>query len=102
MLKSVEGTYQNGRIELIELPEDVIKTRVIITFLPPAQERLLSDYGIDETQAADLRGRLSAFEEDWNRPDNDALRPADCIRNYSASAFSVFRSSVARVDVAVS
>ena len=52
MRESVEGTYQNGRIEL-------------------AETRQLSDYGIDEAQAADLRARLRTFEEDWNRPDMD-------------------------------
>ena len=71
MLKSVEGVYQNGRIELAELPDDVQETRVIVTFLPPSPERQLRDYGIDETQAADLRARLHTFEEDWNRPDMD-------------------------------
>ena len=71
MLKSVEGIYQNGRIELAELPGDVQETRVIVTFLPSSQERQLSDYGIGEAQAADLRARLRTFEEDWNRPDMD-------------------------------
>ena len=71
MLKSVEGIYQNGRIELAELPDDTEETRVIVTFLPPVHERQLRDYGIDETQAADLRARLHTFEEDWNRPDMD-------------------------------
>jgi hypothetical protein len=28
--------------------------------------------GIDERQAADLRGRLGTFAEDWNRPEMDA------------------------------
>ena len=27
--------------------------------------------GIDERQAADLRGRLGTFAEDWNRPEMD-------------------------------
>ena len=31
----------------------------------------MSDYGIGEAQAADLRARLRTFEEDWNRPDMD-------------------------------
>ena len=77
MLKSVEGTYKEGRVSLLETPEDLKEARVIVTFLPdtPAdmrQPNLLSDYGIDEAQAADLRGRLRSFEEDWNRPDMDA------------------------------
>ena len=71
MLKSVEGVYQNGQIELAELPDEVKKTRVIVTFLPPSPEQQLRDYGIDEVQAADLRARLRTFEEDWNRPDMD-------------------------------
>ncbi len=75
MLKSVEGVYHNGQIELTELPEDipggVHRTRVIVTFLPPVPERLLRDYGISEAQAADLRARLRTFEEDWSRPDMD-------------------------------
>lgn len=71
MLKSVEGTYQNGRVELAELPDNISESRVIVTFLPVTQERHLSNYGIDETQAADLRARLRTFEEDWNRPDMD-------------------------------
>ncbi|MEO1763705.1 MAG: hypothetical protein AAFR83_17455 [Cyanobacteria bacterium J06629_18] len=33
MLKSVEGIYKNGKIELSELPSDVKQSRVIVTFL---------------------------------------------------------------------
>jgi hypothetical protein len=29
----------------------------------------LRDRGIDESQAADLRGRLKTFAEDWERPE---------------------------------
>ena len=77
MLKSVEGTYKEGRVSLLETPEDLKEARVIVTFLSDTptdmrQPNLLSDYGIDEAQAADLRGRLRSFEEDWNRPDMDA------------------------------
>jgi hypothetical protein len=32
----------------------------------------LAERGIDETQAADLRGRLRSFAEDWERPEMDA------------------------------
>ncbi len=31
----------------------------------------LRERGIDEVQAADLRSRLSAFAEDWLRPEMD-------------------------------
>lgn len=56
MLESTDGTDQE---DLSEPPTDT------------AQPKLLSDYGIDETQAADLRERLRSFEKDWNRPDMD-------------------------------
>lgn len=77
MLKSIEGTYRDGRVNLSETPEDLEEARVIVTFLSdtPAgmkTPKLLSDYGIDEAQAADLRGRLRSFEEDWNLPDMEA------------------------------
>jgi hypothetical protein len=35
MLKSVEGIYREGKIELLERPGDIKETRVIVTFLPP-------------------------------------------------------------------
>ncbi len=69
MSKSVEGIYSDGRVKLSETPDDLEEARVIVTFLPDARPQELSAYGIDEAQAADLRGRLRTFEEDWNRPD---------------------------------
>ncbi len=71
MLKTVEGIYQNGRVELAEISDDIKEAQVIVTFLPKTAARLLSDYGIDEAQAADLRARLHTFEEDWNHPEMD-------------------------------
>jgi hypothetical protein len=45
MVKSVEGIYRNGKVELVDpLPEA-------------------------EPQAADLRRRLVQFAEDWDRPE---------------------------------
>lgn len=37
MLKSVEGIYKDGKIELSELPSDVTQSRVIVTFLASKQ-----------------------------------------------------------------
>ncbi|MCJ8282168.1 MAG: hypothetical protein MJK14_20620 [Rivularia sp. ALOHA_DT_140] len=41
MLKSVEGIYKDGKIELSELPSDVKQSRVIVTFLEsePAEKK---------------------------------------------------------------
>ncbi|MEH2237934.1 hypothetical protein [Nostoc sp.] len=33
MLQSIEGVYNNGEIQLSELPSDVSESRVIVTFL---------------------------------------------------------------------
>ena len=71
MLKSVEGVYANGRVELLEPVTDIREAVVIVTFLSDQKPRLLSQFGLDEIHAADLRARLSTFEEDWNRPDMD-------------------------------
>ncbi len=57
MLESTDRTDQ----------EDLLKP---LTDTKPSN--LLSDYGIDEAQAGDLRWRLRSFEEDWNRPDMDS------------------------------
>lgn len=71
MLKSVEGIFRNGKIDLLESPPTSEESRVLITFLPAAPSINLRDRAIDEDHAADLRARLAAFAEDWNRPDMD-------------------------------
>jgi len=69
MLKSIEGVYRKGKIELTEPPVDVRdETRVIVTFLEPRSVNL-SARGIDETRAAELRARLATFAEDWEAPE---------------------------------
>ena len=69
MLKTVEGVYRHGRIELTEEPSDVREeTRVLVTFLD-ANLVDLRARGIDEAQAADLRARLATFTEDWESPE---------------------------------
>jgi hypothetical protein len=69
MLKSVEGVYRDGKIELSEFPRDVRnETRVIVTFLEMGYIDLQTR-GIDEAQAAELRAQLGTFAEEWNSPD---------------------------------
>jgi len=69
MVKSVEGVYRNGKVELLEPLAEAEGSRVIVTWVPPAVPVDLRQRGIDEAQAADLRRRLSPFAEDWNRPE---------------------------------
>ncbi|HVS73185.1 MAG TPA: hypothetical protein VHQ47_18160 [Phycisphaerae bacterium] len=72
MVKSIEGIYRNGKVELLE-PAPVGKdARVIVTFLPAAGPVDLARTGLSPEQAADLRGRLKPFVEDWDRPEMDA------------------------------
>ena len=71
MLKSVEGVYREGKVELLEAVPEGASGRVIVTFLSDASPVDLAERGIDQQQAADLRGRLATFAEDWDRPEMD-------------------------------
>jgi hypothetical protein len=69
MLKTIEGVYRNGKVELTEVPKDVRdETRVLVTFIEP-QAIDLRARGIDEAHAAELRARLAMFAEDWDSPE---------------------------------
>ncbi len=69
--KSFEGIYKEGKVELLETPEDIDEARVIVTFIPEGSIDL-AERGIDEPQAANLRARLRSFAEDWDRPEMGA------------------------------
>ncbi len=79
MLKSVEGVYRDGKVELTEQPDVREETRVIVTFLETSQIDLQA-HGIDETQAAELRAQLGSFAEEWNSPDMDLYDNYDAAR----------------------
>ena len=72
MVKSVEGVYRDGKVELVEPLNEAEGSRVIVTWIgsPPTVD--LRDRGMDEPQAADLRRRLATFTEDWDRPEMTA------------------------------
>jgi hypothetical protein len=79
MLKSIEGVYKNGRVELLDEPAGIDEARVIVTFLPAAASEPLASgevdlrsRGISESDAAELRTRLGAFAEDWEHEDMHA------------------------------
>jgi hypothetical protein len=69
MVKSVEGIYRNGKVEVVEPLEVAEGSRVFVTWVHPAEPVDLRERGIDESQAADLRRRLTPFAEDWDRPE---------------------------------
>ena len=80
MLRSVEGVYRDGKIELAELPGDVRdETRVIVTFLDSSHVDLRAR-GIDVAHAAELRARLATFAEDWDSPEMDLYDDYDAAK----------------------
>ena len=70
VMLTIEGTYKDGKVELAAKPPQVGQSRVLVTFLEPSGVDLRAR-GIDEAQAAELRARLKAFAEDWERPEAD-------------------------------
>jgi len=80
MLKSIEGIYRNGKVELLEVPPGVRdETRVIVTFLESRAINLQAR-GIDEVHAAELRARLATFAEDWDSPEMDIYDDYDAAK----------------------
>ena len=66
MLRTLEGVYRNGKVELSEVPMDVCEeTRVLVTFREP-QTAEVRARGIDEVHAAEMRAHLVTFAEDWD------------------------------------
>ncbi len=77
MLKSVEGIYRQGKVELTEPPTDVKdNTRVIVTFLDSSAINL-EKHGINQAEAEELRSRLAAFAEEWESPEMDVYDDYD-------------------------
>lgn len=70
MLRSIEGIFREGKIELLESAPANLEGKVIITFLNSAPVDL-AEKGISEEQAASLRERLRTFADDWDRPEMD-------------------------------
>jgi len=54
MIKTVEGIYQNGKIELTDLPQNMSdRTQVLVTFLEPGK--------IDPTKLSQLIDKLETI-----------------------------------------
>lgn len=73
MLKTVEGTYQDGQIQLVELPQDVSeKSRVLVTFLDPSR--------IDPTKLRQLIEQLETIkgiEQGFEELNSGQTRPVE-------------------------
>jgi hypothetical protein len=66
MKQAVEGIYRNGVIELLQIPDDIQESRVLITFLPspvPAKMITLGMYRGDRpSQPEDFK--IAEFQGD--------------------------------------
>jgi len=77
MLRTLQGVYRNGQIELDEAPDGVRNdTTVIVTFLESGLADLAS-YNINREEAAALRERLTPFAEEWDSPEMDIYNNND-------------------------
>ncbi len=80
MLRTIEGVFHDGKIELAEVPADMRdKTRVIVTFLETNLVNL-RQHGIDKAYAAELRGRLATFAGEWDSPEMDIYDDYDAAK----------------------
>jgi len=80
MLRTIEGVYRKGKIELTERPDGVGEAvPVLVTFLE-ARRVDLRARGIDEMQAAGLRAQLATFAADWDRAEMDVYDDYDSAR----------------------
>lgn len=74
MLKTVEGTFRDGRVELSELPAGITRSRVLVTFVPERTEIVGGQGGLRYGMFADGPGPMSTEEDfklaEW-RPGED-------------------------------
>lgn len=53
MLRTIEGIYKNGKIELAETPQDITESRVFVTFLETKPmtwpEKIMQHQGVVES-----------------------------------------------------
>jgi hypothetical protein len=71
MLKTIPGTFKSGVVALGESAANLPDGPVLVTFLEPGATGP-SPPTLTPDQVADLRGKLSAWEEDWNAPGMEA------------------------------
>ncbi len=67
MLKTIEGIYKNGTIELAETPPDISESRVIVTFLeskPAPKTGQMMQFGM-------FSGAIQSTEEDFRLAEFD-------------------------------
>ena len=71
MLKTIPGTFKSGVVELAESVPNLPDGPVLVTFLEKSPPESGAP-ALTPEQVADLRGKLAAWEEDWNAPGMEA------------------------------
>jgi hypothetical protein len=71
MLKTIPGTFESGVVRLGESVPDLPEGPVLVTFLETKPTGSATPV-LTPAQVADLRGKLGAWEEDWNAPGMEA------------------------------
>jgi hypothetical protein len=71
MYKTIPGTYRSGVVHLAESPPDLPESPVLVTFLK-TEAGQANVPALTPEQTAELRGKLAAWEEDWNAPGMEA------------------------------
>jgi hypothetical protein len=66
MLKTVPGTFKSGEIQLNEPIAGLPEGPVLVTFLEPSNRG--EKPNLTREQLVELRGKLAAWETDWNDP----------------------------------
>ena len=80
MLRTIEGIYREGKVELAERPDGLGEdVPVLVTFLESRREDLQAR-GIDQAHAAELRARLATFAADWDGAEMDIYDDYDSAR----------------------
>ena len=44
MLQAIQGIYRNGKVELAEIPQDIMESQVFVTFFKPQSASLASQF----------------------------------------------------------
>ncbi|MEA5578875.1 hypothetical protein [Anabaena sp. UHCC 0451] len=63
MLQTVKGIYRNGKIELAEIPENILESQVLITFIETKTSENISVKSSTEELFNPLRGKVQYFED---------------------------------------
>ena len=71
MLTTISGTYDKGVVSLDERPVLSAPAKVIVTFLSEPMPQAMGP-DLAEPEVAELRGKLAAWDGDWNAPGMEA------------------------------